>query len=121
MCVDYRTLNVISKNYTNEDTASGRTLRSPERFPLASKLDLRQGYNQVRIRVDDIEKTTISILDTDHFEYRVLPFGLRTAPATFLIIMQRIFADMMYVCVVVLFQWRVVFTRTEEAHARDVC
>jgi hypothetical protein len=80
-----------------------------------SKIDLRSGYHQLKIRECDIPKSTF-VSRYGLYEYTVMSFGLTNAPGHFMYLMNKVFMEYLNKFVVVFIDDILVYSRSEEEH-----
>jgi hypothetical protein len=119
MCVDYRPLNEVT--IKNKHPLPGIDILfdqlNGER--VFSKIDLRSGYHQIRIRPEDIPKTAFT---TRYrlFIYLVMSFRLMNAPAHFTYLMNSVFMPELDKFVVVFIDDILIYSKNEEEHAKHL-
>ena len=115
MCVDYRALNEVTIKNKYPLPRIEDLFDQLKGACVFSKIDLRSGYHQLKIRASDIPKTAF-VSRYGLYEYTVMSFGLTNAPAYFMYLMNKVFMDYLDKFVVVFIDDILVFSRNEEEH-----
>ncbi|GBG71240.1 hypothetical protein CBR_g8543 [Chara braunii] len=119
LCIDYRGLNryTVKNSYPMPRADELFDRLAGNRF--FTKIDLRSGYHQIRVAIEDHPKTAFQSR-FGHDEFTVMPFGLTNAPATFQTAMNDIFRDILEEYVLIYLDDILVYSRTLEDHLRHL-
>nr|GEZ62147.1 retrotransposon protein, putative, Ty3-gypsy subclass [Tanacetum cinerariifolium] len=89
MCIDYRKLKKLTVKNQYPLSRIDELFDQLQRSKVYSKIDLRSGYHQLRVREEDISKTAFRT-HYGHYEFQVMSFGLTNAQAVFMDLMNRV-------------------------------
>jgi hypothetical protein len=119
MCVDYHSLNVITIKNKYPLPRIDDLLDQLQKAKYFSKIDLRSGYHQMKIRPKDIAKTTF-VTRYVQYEFMVVFFGLTNAPTYFMNMMNKVYMEELDKLVVVFIDDILIYSEIVEEHEKHL-
>ncbi|GKA68478.1 putative reverse transcriptase domain-containing protein [Tanacetum coccineum] len=115
MCIDYRELNKLTVKNRYPLPRIDDLFDQLQGSSVYSKIDLRTGYHQLRIREEDIPITAFRTR-YGHYEFQVMPFGLTNAPAVFMDLMNRVCKPYLDKFVIVFIDDILIYSKSKDEH-----
>ncbi|KAL4013763.1 hypothetical protein IC575_025946 [Cucumis melo] len=115
LCIDYRELNKVTVKNRYPLPRIDDLFDQLQGATVFSKIDLRSGYHQLRIKDGDVPKTAFRSR-YGHYEFIVMSFCLTNAPAVFVDLMNRVFREFLDTFVIVFIDDILIYSKTEAEH-----
>ncbi|KAL0536730.1 hypothetical protein IC582_025690 [Cucumis melo] len=115
LCIDYGELNKVTVKNRYPLPRIDNLFDQLEGAIVFSKIDLRSGYHQLRIKDGDVPKTAFRSR-YGHYEFIVMSFGLTNAPTVFMDLMNRVFREFLDTFVIVFIDDILIYSKTEAEH-----
>ncbi|GKF22283.1 putative reverse transcriptase domain-containing protein, partial [Tanacetum coccineum] len=115
MCIDYRELNKLTVKNRYPLPRIDDLFDQLQGSSIYSKIDLRSGYHQLRVREEDIPKNAFRTR-YGHYEFQVMSFGLTNTPAVFMDLMNRVCKPYLDKLVIVFIDDILIYSKSKKEH-----
>ncbi|KAJ9544548.1 hypothetical protein OSB04_024255 [Centaurea solstitialis] len=119
MCIDYCELNKLTVKNRYPLPRIDDLFDQLQGADWFSKIDLRSGYHQLKVREEDVHKTAFRTR-YKHFEFVVMPFGLKNAHAAFMDLMNRVCRPMLDRSVIVFIDDIMIYSKSKKYHVEHL-
>ena len=119
MCIDYRSLNEVTIKNKYPLPRINDLFDQLQGAKYFSKVNLRSGYYQLKIRPRDVPKTAF-VTRYGQYEFTVKPFGLTNAPAYFLNLMNKVFLEELDKFIIVFIDDILIYSQSAEEHEQHL-
>ncbi|GBP06327.1 Retrovirus-related Pol polyprotein from transposon 17.6 [Eumeta japonica] len=119
LVIDYRKLNEVTIDDRYPIPNIDEILDKLGRCQYFTTLDLAKGFHQIEIKEEDVHKTAFTV-EGGHYEFLRMPFGLKTAPATFQRLMNNILKDYINKICLVYLDDIIIFSTSLQEHINSI-